>query len=84
METKYVDFLIVKRQDDNLAVVVAPFCKAELESLVEFNGGEIGKVALRTWGHASDIDSGDLADVSVPVYEAEAVYPLGWKKGPDE
>lgn len=80
MKNEYIDLLLAERADGSVALVVAEAHDANVGGIVEFNGGELGRVAMRAWGGERDGEVHHLVTALVPTYEAEALYFRNWKR----
>ena len=76
---EFIDFLLVEKLDESVAVVVAESQEAKIGSLVSFNGGELGHVVMKAWAQKGD-DVDRLISAVVPVFEAEKIYKLSWER----
>ena len=83
--TKYVDMLLVEREDGTPAVVIAPISAATEGDIVIFGSGQQATVARSEW---IDPETALYAIISavVPVHEAERIYShkLKWEKREDD
>lgn len=84
METKYIDFLLVEKQDGSLILVTTAAHKAEVGCIVEFNRGLLGRVIKKAWAGEQDGEMVDLITSKFATFEAEAIYGLRWKKEADD
>lgn len=80
METEYIDFLLVEKQDGSVSLVVAESNKIEVGYLVEFDNGKLGTVVKKAWGNVRGGEMHELIAALIPTYEAEAAYWRSWKK----
>lgn len=78
-EEKYRDLLLTETQDGKLSVVEAPASIADEGGIVLFNGGKVGWIRQRAFLFDDDPMAGLLKAVA-PVFQAEAIYPLSWKR----
>ena len=60
MEEKYIDFLLVEKQDNSVALVTAESYTVDVGDIVVFNGGKLGRVVKRAWVGKVDCEIHDL------------------------
>lgn len=84
MESKYIDFLIVRKIDGSDVLVIAEANKAHEGDIVPFDGGEFGYVIMTAWAGERDGDMHKAISMLVPTYEAYKIYGLKWEKEADE
>lgn len=77
---KYINFLLVEKEDESLAVVISPSCAVNVGHVVEFDNGVLGRVVKKAWGDEQNGELHDLVASIVPTYDLEAVYYPGWKR----
>ena len=84
MESKYIDFLIVRKMDGSDVLVIAEANKAHEGDIVSFDGGVLGYVIMTAWAGERDCDMHKAISMLVPTYEAYTIYGLKWAKEADE
>lgn len=77
---KYIDLLAVQTPDGKYALVVAEAHLVHENDLVEFDGGELGRVLAKAWAGERDGELHTLIAGLQPAYEAEAVYSENWRQ----
>lgn len=83
MVPQFIDFLLVEKQDESLVLITIESHSAEVGSIVEFNGGTLGRVVKKAWAGKPDGELVDLIKAKIPTFEAEAIYWQSWKKESD-
>lgn len=80
MSPKYIDVLLVERQDGSSVLVTAEAHNVNVDYIVEFNNGELGRVKQKAWGGEANGELLTIIATMVDLYAADAAYWQSWKQ----